>query len=474
MVKASCPEKGSLSVEFLVALTVMASVLVLSARIVFGLQDVVSTKDRAAEGRSIVEDTIASARAFSGPIQNLPISASAPAPFTLQRIQQFSTLCSTIVTDRASWSIPKQASTELSTTVTSLQSVDDSGMDCPVVGLSGVWNTPRIVSSSVLGLSRIQVHGVDVIQRASARVVVLVGTSTQVSDPDLFLVDVTNSAAPILLSSLQTGNGLFAIDVAGSFAYVVQNSSTLQLQVINISNPSSPVLASSRSLPSATGSFPEGRSVFVFRNRVYVGTYETAGSEFYIFDMNSPTNPVFLGSKAVNHSVRNIIVREEIINGVQRLLAYIASSANATELQVLDVTDAAHITDFSSFDAQGGGSATALFPAGPVLWLARQQVVGEPTVIAISVSDPLHPKLVSAYDLKLRSGSVINGLVSSNALLVMTTTDSAAPFIVCRVSDLYAVMSCSRSNIFTSPGRIDYQDNLLFIPSANNSVVVGN
>lgn len=474
MVKVSRAQTGSLSVEFLVALTLMVSVLAVSARMVFGLQDVVATADRAVEGRAIAESDIALVRSFSGPVQHLPAATSTSAPFELQRLTQFSTLCSTLITDRVSWPGQRQVHADLSTTVTSLQSVTESGIDCPAVGLSGAWNAPRAAGNNVLGLSRIQVHGVDVVQRNNIRIAVLVGTSTQASDPDLFIVDVTDATAPTLLSSMQTGNGLFAVDVAGSYAYVVQNNSTLQLQVVSISNPSSPVLVSSRTLPGATGSFPEGRSVFVFRDRVYVGTYETAGSEFYVFDINNPTSPTFLGSRAVNHSVRNIVVREEIINGTQKLLAYIASSANGTELQVLDVTDPARIADFSNFDAQGGGSATALFPAGPVLWLARQQVVGEPTLVAVSISDPLHIKLISAYDIKLKSGSVVNGLVYSNTVLILTTTDSTAPFIVCTTIDVHSVASCSKSTLLLNPGRIDYQDNLVFVPSANSLVIVGN
>lgn len=473
MMRVLCAQVGSLSVEFLIALTLMTGVLTLSARIVFNLQDIVVTKELVLEAQELAEADSALVRIFSGAIQNIPAAIPASATFTMQRMMQYSTLCSSLATDRVLWNVPKQGQIELSTMVTSLQSVEESGLDCPTVGLSGAWSTPRIVGNSVLGLSRIQVHGVDVVNRGNVRIAVVVGTSTQIADPDLFIIDVTDPAVPILLSSLHSGNGLFAVDVAGSHAYLVQNSNTLQLQVVSISTPSYPILVASRSLPSASGSFPEGRSVFVFRNRVYIGTYETAGSEFYVFDISNPVAPVFLGSKAVNHSVRQIAVREEIVNGTPKLLAYIASSANNTELQVLDVTDPVHILDFSSFDAQGGGSGTALFPAGTMLWLARQQVAGEPTIAAVSVSNPHSPALISTFDLKLKSGSVVNGLTYSNAILVLTTTDIAAPLLFCEVGENYLVSRCSKFTFLSSPGRVDYQDNLLFIPSGNKLLIVG-
>lgn len=465
---------GSLSIEFLVALAVTATVLTASARIVFGLQDAVVIRDITTEAQDIAKEDAALVRMQSGPLQSIPPMATASNDFAVERVLRVSTLCTATAITRVSRSIPRAATTELATTVTSSQSLTDSGLDCPAIGLTGQWTSPRSVGAISLGLARIQIHGVDVVNRNSARLAVAVGTSTQPADPDLFVVDATNAASPLVLSSIHTGGGLFAVDVAGSYAYVVHNSSSLQFQVIDLTAPAHPVLVASRSLPSASGSFPEGRSIFIFRNRAYIGTYETAGSEFYIFDISNPLSPVFLGSKAVNHSVRTIVVREESVGTTLKLLAYIASSANAAELQVLDVTDPAHILDFSVFDAQGSGSATALFATGKVMWIARQQVVGEPTVVAVSVAEPLHPTLLSSYNAKLKSGSVVNGFVVSNVTLVMTTSDTASPFLVCAITDAYAITSCSAGTVISNSGRIDYQDNLTFMPNGNSLAIVGN
>ncbi len=465
---------GSLSIEFLVALAVMATVLAASARMVFGLQDAVAARHLATEARDILSGDAARVRAYTGPLQGVPPAVLAHAPFTMERALHVSTLCTATAVSRVGWSMPHPASAEIATTVTSTQSVEESGYDCPVVGLVGGWSSAHIVGTVPLGPTRLQIHGVDVVERNSARLAVAVGTSSQAADADLFVIDTTIPSSLQVLSSLHTGSGLFAVDVAGSYAYAVQNSSTLQFQVVDVSTPAHPVLVASRSLPSASGSFPEGRSIFVFRNRAYIGTYETAGSEFYIFDVSNPLSPVFLGSRAVNHSVRTIVVREEVVGGSLKLLAYIASSANNSELQVLNVTDATHITDFSLFDAQGSGSATALFAAGNIMWIARQQVTGEPTVIALSVTDPQHPVFLSSYNAKLKSGSVVNGFVVSNATLIMTTSDTTAPLLVCSVTEIATVTSCSTSNIIANSGRVDYQDNVVFAPHGSGISLISN
>jgi hypothetical protein len=461
---------GFLTVEFMVALTVFTIAGALAAQAVFGLQDIINGLSGQGEALALALDDIRIFDAYTGPLHEIPAAAVTASPFSLSRELVPLTPCSEIVRDTVSWQVRRVHAVTLTTATQDLQTPRDIGNDCAPVGLTAGWLGGALRYSLTLH-TRVQFHGVDVVMRNSKRLAVVVGSSTQSADPDVYTVDVTDPATPYLLGQLHTGAGLFTIDVAGQYAYTTQNSASNQLQVIDIADPSNPALAASASLPGTSGSFPEGRSVYVFRNRVYVGTYETAGAEFHVFDITNPRTPTFLGSKAVNHSIRHIYVRTENINDNERVVAYLASSGNNAEVVLLDVTNPASMVDLSHIDLPGVGSSSALVVADNRLLVARQQGSGESAVWSVNVSNPLSPIVMTGSDIALKSGSIINGLTVSNGQAILTTTDTAAPFVLCTIDAMFELTNCKKQKLFIEAGRVDTQDNLVFV-AANHGLSI--
>ena len=361
--------------------------------------------------------------------------------------------------------------TEASGVVTQQSEVGYLGNDCPAVVFTALWNHIATKSALVLG-ARVVAHGVDVFRRQGKVVAVVVTTSTQLADPDLFVVDVTNAQAPVLLAQLNLGAGFFAVDVYNNFAFLAQDSNSLQFQVVDITSLEAPHWVTSVTLPGVTGSFPEARGVFANDNKVYVSTYETAGPELHVVDVTNPATPVVRASVAVNHSIRAATVVHVELGGAVKQYLYVATSADAKELMVYDVTSASQPTFVISVDLAGTGNATAFALAGEVLFVGRQQVTGFPTVSVVSVADPAAPTVLSQTVPLLKSGAVVNGMAFGNGQLLFSATDTTRPVTVCWFETI-ALSGCSSATGFPSPGELDAQEGLAYVASNHSLVTVG-
>ncbi len=380
--------------------------------------------------------------------------------------------CASLVSAESSADMGGRAlRTEVSGVVTQQSEVEYLGNDCPAVIFTALWNHIATKSSLVLG-ARVVAHGVDVFRRQGKVVAVVVTTSTQLADPDLFVIDVTNAQAPVLLSQLNLGAGFFAVDVYNNFAFLAQDSNSLQFQVVDIARLDAPYWVTSITLPGVTGSFPEARGVFANDSRVYVTTYETAGPELHVLDVTNAATPVVRASVAVNHSIRAAVVVHVELGGVVKQYLYVATSADAKELMVYDVTSAAQPTFVTSVDLAGTGNATAFALAGEVLFVGRQQVAGFPTVSVVSIADPAAPTVLSQTVPLLKSGAVVNGMIFGNGQLLFSATDTTRPVTVCRY-DVDSLSDCRSAIGFSSPGELDAQEGLAYVASNHSLVIVG-
>ncbi len=342
------------------------------------------------------------------------------------------------------------------------------GDDCGFFGLFGMQL--RQEGKLVLG-PRIRAHVADCVVRNGRMYALVAATSTQVADPDVFVVDVTTPSQPLLVSTLDVGSGVFSLDAQQDYAYLGLDASVMQLILLDISDLQHPKVGVKRSLPGVSGSFPEARAVFAYDKVVYVGTYETAGPELHLFSAESEPVLSVLSSVSLGHSIRAFLPYVFGEGGSVRRLVYVASSADAEELLVLDVTDPLHPVRVASLNLPGTGNATALARTGTEVLVGRQQILGQSTVDVVDVRDPLRPVRVSGSEALLTSGSVVNGLVYSNHRLVFTSTDTTKPFGSCAY-DLGVISACSQVVGYPDPGRVDVCDGIVVIPTQHALAVV--
>lgn len=162
--------------------------------------------------------------------------------------------------------------------------------------------------------------------RGMAQDIVVSGNIAYIADEwGLVLIDVSNPASPLELSSMDFAHGdaaqatmaTWGVDVSGDMAYVTHGD---KLEVIDVSNPRKPVMVGFYKPPERTKS----GAVTVGGNFAYV----TMVPGLQVVDISDPKNPKGVGSYNLSAPERLAFTNDTI---------YVASSGGG--LLALDVTD---------------------------------------------------------------------------------------------------------------------------------------
>lgn len=400
--------------------------------------------------------------------------------------------CVKEVESRADWAVPQRAQdASLITLFTSTSTIAALGGNCNTTPPSGDWDNPNSYGTGSVSPAGIQVTDIDVVWRGTERLAFLGSTHSAASSDDVWVFDVTNPPTiPAPLGSVNIGASITggkgnvnALVVSGNYVYAALDEKDTQLAVIDISTPSSPVVVATSTLSGVDplGSYPQAISIAYYDDRVYIGTKETLGPEFHIFDVSTPTNPVELVDPLgaplwLNHNVHKISV-----NGTN---AFIASSADSCELIILDISDPASLTNpcppppipagATVFDAQGDEDGTAVFVLGDRAYLgrARTSAAGEDEIYVLDVSDPAAISSEGSKDLNLSpAGAQVNDISASGPLVFLATSDSNAEFQVWLLDlpNLIAPSSCANTYNFPQMATgIDFADNFGFASVRSN------
>ncbi|MSR73009.1 hypothetical protein EXS61_00140 [Candidatus Parcubacteria bacterium] len=259
-----------------------------------------------------------------------------------------------------------------------------------------------------------------------------VADGSVITHPDLVIFDIKTSNLKI--SELDVGAGILAFDFADGYVFAVADATTSQFVVIDVRDTAQPALIAKRSLVlvNSEGSYPQGRSIKYFDSKVYIGTKETAGPEFHIFDVTYPANPIEIGFLEITHNINSIAVRDDI--------AYLATSANSKELIILDVKNPLAISEMGSFNAGNSSpndkDATSIYLLGNTIYLGRKRgTVTNPEFYMIDVFMPSSPSLLGTSFLGLTgTASNISEIIVSSNIAFLATTDSIKGWFVLDVS----------------------------------------
>jgi hypothetical protein len=176
-----------------------------------------------------------------------------------------------------------------------------------------------------------------------------VNSPTQ-SAADFFIIDAHDPSTPKLVSSLNTGPGLASIAVAGHYAYVANESSLSQLQVIDIEDRTHPVVVASLKLPlpQASTTAPHAASIFYNDGLIFLGTVKWSGDEFNSIDVTNPRSPMYLDGFNTDTLVNSVYVADSTAPSY----AYVAD-ADTDQMRVLDISDPVHVALVSDFSPIG-------------------------------------------------------------------------------------------------------------------------
>ena len=477
--------RGIATIEILIAFTFMVIILSGAVLLAFGGQTSGLDVELANHGLYRVlsqnESNIAAAAGSWGSLVNSSVSAGG---YTTSLDVMSISACMKFATTSISWAsennrIGNSSLVSLFANITEARALGGSCSPLP----PPQWENPDTFASETV--SAIRANDVAVGSIDGKRIAVLVSTAGAGAESkhDIWVFDLSDIQNPSLLTSTSTGVGLNAVALSGLYAYAVQNDSTEQLQVIKLIDTAKAVtdplrwnarLVDSVNLKNVGGVYPEGRSIAFYDNRLYVGTWNNNvpvnSPEFLIYDVSSPDSLVFLGSYNLGHSVNAI--------AVSSAYAYLATTNNAGELTIMNVSDPGSPTVASTFHFLGSSKdaeSIALVGTTAYLGLTKATASGDLDFLAINVSNPFSPTLYMGgpSGLKLNmngAGAAATNIVIQGPYAFVGTSDTNDEFRVLLISNPAKPVpqGCPPYNYSAKVSGLAYVDGLVVASNSTN------
>lgn len=242
-------------------------------------------------------------------------------------------------------------------------------------------------------------------------------------------------------------------------------------QALTIGNWGSPIIDSVFDLTSANSGHAtaNGIAVAIQGNFLYLGRANSAGREFYIFDISNPSTPTLLGQRVLNGDLNSIAIAGNY--------AYIASSDNSSELQIVDISNPATISSAGKLTvvdltvANSGNNnvdAKAVYIQGGYLYMVRDGGLG---FLIFDLSNPADPG--DPIGSAIISGTPNNLVVVGNYAYV-ASTDNTAELQIFNITNKTAPVlaksfDLNSGNDGANALSIAYQGNYLFMGRASSA-----
>ncbi len=468
-------KNGFATFEILIAMAIIVMVISVVLPLVAGGQSILVSTTINQEAIYKAKDTLENARAlsisdFSSVKTSSPVNEDIYVKnMTVIDIDPFTKQ----ITSNVSW---QESGRSLSVQLTTLLTNPELGSDTCSQTLTGDWTNPLLLGTADIGQNN---SGTDV-DVISGRAY-LTADSSAASKGDFYIFDVSNPSLtdiPILNGSigLNTGPGLSAVHVAGNYAYVANTSTVSQLQVIDISSPSTPFLVNYIDL-TASGDTAVGKSIYYANKKIYLGLTKSSGREFYVIDVSNPLAPVVKASFEVNSSVNSIIVRSDI--------AYLAVPNNPStefvseQLILLDVGQADFgainkLGDFSKNPSTMSGQGIYLSKDGNTLYLGQggANPANHPNFFLLNAQNPSSVSQIDSKNLGSPSDITVSSVLVRSNLLFITTSDPSLSFQVWDLNNFSATNPYGSNNIQqTSTGGMDCEGNYIYISQKSSKAI---
>jgi len=415
-----------------------------------------------------------------GPISEM----SGPLEYTKELVVSDLSPCLKNTTSSVSWNtaspIPKEI--EFSTLLGDVASALALGGDCASTP-PGDWDNPGGLVSEPIGG-----QGATSIDAINNRLFVTSNKFPPLNNKDFFVYDFDPdlpsfvSPSLSLVAELDLNEGLNDVDVAKDYAYVASASVTGELQVIDLATMAR-IDAATRQLPGTTTA--KGKRVFFYNDKVYMGTdylpcpppcLPSQNNEFHIYDVSTPSDPVWEGSVDINHNVNDIFV--------QGNFAYLATSDIDHELMVININPSSsdylmHPDDTGfGYNASGSNDGYSVYVLGDKVYLGRIQntpssaddffVLNKSnTEDGASISDGL----VNSKDLGIQNNALVTGIVVKGRLVFIGLDDSNYGLMILDLSTMLPPSACAGFNFPENSTSMDMNDDFIFTSNRSNDEI---
>ena len=386
-------ERGFSTLELMIAFAVLAIVFSGAALASYGAQywtiALKNSYDALFEGKKQIEDVqrVAEHDYWSATSSSMSTSQtdcnSSVCYYTKRTVTDLSS-CAKYAQIDVSYQVPGYPTTTIpfSASLTNVPAVLALGGDCSTNPFVGDWTSLHIAQAN-FGL-----HGIPAgVDELDGTVYIV---ENQPSALEIITEDQSYSYTP------PDGATFNAVDVARdlftgrTYAYIVATSS--QLRVVDVTDPSAPVLVASKLLATVPAGLEAGWRLHYYDQKLYVVTRflsKPSAQEFHIFDVSDPTVPQEVSNFKLSTSAYAIVVRDQYSDFAKHRFAYLATTHTAKELVVLDVTDPFSIATAATCDLPSTQQGTTLHLSGNILYVGRENVPsGGEDLYAFDATDP--------------------------------------------------------------------------------------
>ncbi len=439
---------GQSTLEILISLFILTTSIAAAVIISFGNQSTAIDAELSNQALYLNRQILETAWATGKQDFNSLISSSSTEDIYLKEIiiDNIDTYTKKIIS-RVSWQIEKlrPQKIELVTLITDKQVVLETGGDTGGSPPSGNWENPRTLGSIDLGAG-VSATDLDV----KNKIIYLSAIASVETKPDFFIVDAANGQSPFIISSLNMGEGLNSIDVAGNYAYTVGKDDNKEFIVVDVSNLSAPVEIASLDLPGDA----DALTIFYWDNYVYVGRASGAPQEFSIIDVNNPLNPSLVsGLSGVGNGINDIYVLNN--------RAYLGTEDFKRGMIVVDVVSSTSPFILGSIDI--GDYTYSVYSKSE-----DKILVGEKTKFYIvNASDVSNMAIVGSVSI----GDKTRDIVSAGSLAFLVTEDANAEFKIYNISNPSSPLLWSFFNFPQMATGIDYEDNIIYVSVRSNDAL---
>ncbi len=236
--------------------------------------------------------------------------------------------------------------------------------------------------------------------------------------PNFYIIDISNTAAPVQVGSLTLASNPLNIAVSGNYAYVLTSSNTAEMQIVNISNPAAPTITGTF---NAAGN-ADAYGIWISGTSAYMSRLSNGGSnEMQIINISNPALPTLTGGYGLAQNMRDMCVIGNY--------AFIATASTTQELLVVNISIAALPFTAGSLDLPGAVAPTSLYCYNNTVYVGHGSVLR-----AVNVTSPTAPTL--AGSLTTTGPGTINDISAdqTNNILFLGTSYTAGELQIINVT----------------------------------------
>jgi len=228
----------------------------------------------------------------------------------------------------------------------------------------------------------------------------------------LFVIDISNPASPIVISTHYAGSHLAGVVFSGDLAIVTG----IKLHMMDISDPAEPVEVSYYEFPLG---YTGGKKTAVSGGYAYALYQGSAGRTggFQIINISDPTRPSITGDFTAPFNIHEIIPIGDYV------YLLVGTGLESADLVVVDISDPEHPVEVS-LDSNTAWRAVSMAVSGRFIFLADPGGPGTSGSLKIfDVADPVHPKLTGYFD---GVNQPAGAMTVDNRLAYVTSDDGLA------------------------------------------------